>query len=141
LASERSAAGTTVVSALALLSEGSGSETFEVTLARLVIKPVDCGLTLTSTVAFSLALILWSEQVTVPAFEGAVSLRITDRYNGPPHPGLRRRDGCLADPVGVPHPLQRHLRRDGRQHLRGHDDVGLTGATDGQGRSALDLGT
>ena len=64
--SERSAAGSTVVPALAELSALLGSATSEVTLASFVIEPSLCGRTLMSTVAPWPLVIVPSGHVTVP---------------------------------------------------------------------------
>src|SRR5207245_1893800 len=66
LVSGRSAAGFTVVSALAVLSEGSGSGMSELTLAWLVTEPVFCGRTLMSTVPSWPEPSVPSAQLTVP---------------------------------------------------------------------------
>ena len=67
LVSDRSAAWSTVVSALALLSKGSGSTTRERTLAWFVIEPALCGLTSIVTVALASSARLPSAQSTMPA--------------------------------------------------------------------------
>ena len=64
--SERSAAGPTVVSALAELFAALGSLTSDRTLAWFVICPVACGRTFKSTVASWPLVTVPSAQVTVP---------------------------------------------------------------------------
>src|SRR5919108_520842 len=68
---ERSAAGVTVVSALAELSEGSDSVIAEETVALLVIDPSLCGRTLIEIVAFAPEASVPREQLTVPLEGGA----------------------------------------------------------------------
>jgi hypothetical protein len=62
---ERSAAGFTVVAALALLLPVLGSLTFEATVAVFVIEPVACGRTTICTVAFAPFATVPSEHETV----------------------------------------------------------------------------
>ena len=64
--SERSAAGLTVVSALAALSAVSGSAVMPRTFALLVSVPGACGVTLISTSTVASSAIVPSEQSTVP---------------------------------------------------------------------------
>ena len=64
--SDRSAAGSTVVWALAELLAVAGSCVLDATLAWFVIVPGLCGLTLTSAVALPLAASAPRGQVTVP---------------------------------------------------------------------------
>jgi hypothetical protein len=64
---ERSATGSTVVVAPAVLFAGLGSLVGEDTVAVLVIDPVDCGVTLIWTLALAPLAIVPSGHVTVPA--------------------------------------------------------------------------
>src|ERR671934_238317 len=64
--SERSAAGVTLVDALAELSAGLSSKMSEETLALFVIEPSACGRTFTATVALAPEVTVPSAHVTVP---------------------------------------------------------------------------
>ena len=80
---DRSAAGFTVVEALAELLAGTRSTVSAETLAWLVIEPSDCGVTLIETLALPAFAIVPSAQVTVPLaceqvpWEGVAELKVT----------------------------------------------------------------
>ncbi len=80
---ERSATGSTVVVALALLFAGVGSATPDETLALFVIEPALCGVTLIWTLALAPFATVPNEQVTVPdacehePWDGVAELNVT----------------------------------------------------------------